>query len=141
LRGNEHALRFAHTSRPPPAPSQFAPQPIPRGVETAILRAIAKSPDDRFQTAAEMVDALLHLRGERRRRRALPPRPSLARAPSGGTRAPASPPRWDRRSAALALSAAALVVATLALTLTISRWRRELAPSGGGPPAAAERRL
>ena len=90
LRGNDHALRFAHVRRRPPPPSAVAPQPIPRAVDAAILRGIAKRPEDRFQSAREMADTLLSLRGERRRRRAPPPRPgylgevALLEAPSLG---------------------------------------------------------
>ncbi len=58
LRGNEHALRFAHCERRPPAPSQLAPGAIPAALDAIILRALAKSPADRFQSAIEMAAAL-----------------------------------------------------------------------------------
>lgn len=60
-RGNEHAMRFAHCERLPPRPSRVSPQAIPRQVEEAILRALAKRPDDRFASAAEMAEALRRL--------------------------------------------------------------------------------
>jgi serine/threonine protein kinase len=69
LRASPQALRFAHCRRTPPPPSMFAVEPIPLGVEAAILHAIAKDPDERFQSAREMADALRTLAGERRRRR------------------------------------------------------------------------
>jgi serine/threonine protein kinase len=62
LRGNTQALRFAHCERQPPRPSDFAPQPVPLAVEETILRALAKSPADRFQTADEMAQVLRRLR-------------------------------------------------------------------------------
>jgi eukaryotic-like serine/threonine-protein kinase len=67
LRGLPLALQFAHCELTPPAPSLLARRPIGAGVEAAILRALAKSPADRFQSAAEMAAAL---------RRLLPQRPS-----------------------------------------------------------------
>ncbi|MGK4001699.1 serine/threonine-protein kinase [Sorangium sp. So ce1036] len=63
LRGQRDALRFAHCEREPPPPSRFAPQPIPPALERLILRAIAKAPEHRFQTAADMEAAVRRLRG------------------------------------------------------------------------------
>jgi serine/threonine protein kinase len=62
LRANEQAICFAHCERTPPPPSELAPQPISPGVEAAILKAISKSPENRFQSAAEMREALRALR-------------------------------------------------------------------------------
>ncbi len=85
LRGNNHALRFAHCERRPAAPSALAPRPIPPALEGIVARALAKSPADRFQTAAEMAAALRRFlgdraapeanRGPRRRRRGRRPNP------------------------------------------------------------------
>ncbi|WP_437956706.1 serine/threonine-protein kinase [Sorangium sp. So ce119] len=61
LRGRRDALRFAHCEREPPPPSRFAPQPIPPAVERLILRALAKAPEHRFQTAADMEAAVRRL--------------------------------------------------------------------------------
>jgi eukaryotic-like serine/threonine-protein kinase len=58
LRGQPHALRYAHAERLPPRPSQVGPQAVPAAVEEAILRALAKAPRDRFQSAAEMARTL-----------------------------------------------------------------------------------
>ncbi|WP_437894687.1 serine/threonine-protein kinase [Sorangium sp. So ce124] len=63
LRGRGDALRFAHCEREPPPPSRFAPQPIPAALEQLILRAIAKAPEHRFQTAADMEAAVRRLHG------------------------------------------------------------------------------
>jgi serine/threonine protein kinase len=62
LRGRDHAMRYAHCERRPPPPSTFAPQEVPKLVEEAILKAIAKRPEQRFQSAAEMAAVLRDLR-------------------------------------------------------------------------------
>src|SRR5215472_14681113 len=49
----------AHMQTAPPLPTRFYPY-IPRGVENAVLRAIAKSKDQRFQTVEEFGAALEH---------------------------------------------------------------------------------
>lgn len=61
VRGREHAMRYAHCERRPPPPSTVAPQEVPKDVEEAILKAIAKRPDHRFQSAAEMAAVLRDL--------------------------------------------------------------------------------
>ena len=71
LRGNPDAMRFAHCVREPLPPSQLAPQPIDAATDAAVLRAIAKAPADRFQSAREMSAALRALLNDRRRRRSL----------------------------------------------------------------------
>jgi hypothetical protein len=54
----------------PPAPRVRAPKrPIPRAVEAAVLRAMAKSPSARFATATAMREALEDARGAPVRRR------------------------------------------------------------------------
>lgn len=58
LRGLPLALQFAHCERTPPPPSRLTRRPVAVGVEAAILRALAKSPADRFQSAGEMADVL-----------------------------------------------------------------------------------
>jgi ligand-binding sensor domain-containing protein/tRNA A-37 threonylcarbamoyl transferase component Bud32 len=51
------AVLLKHVNDPLPPPRQIKPD-LPESVERVILKAMAKSPDDRFQTADEMVDAL-----------------------------------------------------------------------------------
>jgi len=142
LCGNDHALRFAHCMRAAPPPSHLAPQPIPRGIDAAILRAIAKSPDERFQTAAEMADALLRLRGERRRRRAPPPRPSFGSgARPGAMSEPTRRPAFAAR-APIGLALVALGLAAISLALTFARGGHHApAPAGTSGSASCERRL
>jgi ligand-binding sensor domain-containing protein/tRNA A-37 threonylcarbamoyl transferase component Bud32 len=51
------AVLFKHVSEPLPLPRQVKPD-LPPALERVILKAMAKSPDDRFQSAQQMIDAL-----------------------------------------------------------------------------------
>jgi tRNA A-37 threonylcarbamoyl transferase component Bud32 len=51
------AVILKHISAPLPLPRQVNPQ-IPEAVERVILKALAKDPNDRYQTVAEMAGAL-----------------------------------------------------------------------------------
>jgi len=54
---NPVQVMFQHVNDPPPRPSTLNPD-IPPGLELVVLRALAKDPRDRFQSAAEMEAAL-----------------------------------------------------------------------------------
>ena len=89
----------AHMQTAPPLPTRFYPY-IPKGVENAVLRAIAKSQDQRFQTVEEFGAALERpedyeaptRRGRCGRRRASRRRPGWNRLPLK----PCAPPRQVR---------------------------------------------
>jgi serine/threonine protein kinase len=119
-RGNVQALRYAHCEKTPPLPSVVAPQPMPSEVEALIVRALAKSPSERFQTAAEMAERLRRLRGERRRRMSgAPPAPALrAETPTTQPAERPSAPRWIW-----------LAVAAAALAFTLGRELPSLHPA------------
>lgn len=51
-------LLNAHVHETPPTPSKLAKQPVSRAMDELILKALAKAPSDRFQSAAEMSSAL-----------------------------------------------------------------------------------
>ena len=55
---NEFELMMLQTETMPPSPREINPN-IPVEVEEAIMRAIQKNPNDRFQTAGDMRDLLL----------------------------------------------------------------------------------
>ena len=57
--GSRSEVLAAHVRTPPPPPSKFAR--MAPGLEAVILKAIAKNPDDRFQTGAEFARALADL--------------------------------------------------------------------------------
>jgi len=56
-RDSEFQVMSDHVHTPPPPPSTFYPH-IPKGVENAVLKALAKNPDERFQTVEEFGAAL-----------------------------------------------------------------------------------
>jgi Protein kinase domain len=109
-RENQAAVLWAHLHDDVPRATSVSPS-LPRAVDAALARGMAKSPDDRFSTARELVESLKtpleaatatgRLSGD------VPPTPSPTRvaappaAPSAGRRGP-------RR--ALALAAAAGIV-------------------------------
>jgi serine/threonine protein kinase len=53
----EYSLMMAQINEPPPPPRAFAPH-IPSHIEQAIMRALAKKPDDRFQSVGDFRRAL-----------------------------------------------------------------------------------
>jgi eukaryotic-like serine/threonine-protein kinase len=84
----------------PPSPRQLDSQ-IPRDLETIALKAMAREPSDRYQTASDLAEDL---------RRYLSDRPILARraSPFGQLR------RWCRRNPLVAASLATMAAALLA---------------------------
>ena len=54
--GGRSEVLDAHLHQPPPPPSEFAH--VSPDLERVILKAIAKAPDDRYQTGAELIAAL-----------------------------------------------------------------------------------
>lgn len=51
-------LLYAHAETAPHAPSRMAPQYIPPEVDRAVLKALAKKPEHRFQSAEEFAEEL-----------------------------------------------------------------------------------
>lgn len=58
--GTPTAALARHAYEPPPPPRSVAPD-LPASLEAVLLRALAKEPSDRYQTAAAMQEALGHL--------------------------------------------------------------------------------
>ncbi|HVQ38496.1 MAG TPA: serine/threonine-protein kinase, partial [Pyrinomonadaceae bacterium] len=55
----EYSLMMAQINEPPPPPRTFAPH-IPAHIEQAVMKALAKRPDDRFQSVGDFRRALEH---------------------------------------------------------------------------------
>jgi serine/threonine protein kinase/tetratricopeptide (TPR) repeat protein len=58
ISNSEYELMRLQMESAPPPPRAFAPN-IPPGIESAIMKALAKNPNQRFQTAADFRQALL----------------------------------------------------------------------------------
>ena len=54
---SDFPILTAHTTQAPPPPRQFVPS-IPASVESVILKALAKKPEERFQSCQEFQEAL-----------------------------------------------------------------------------------
>jgi serine/threonine protein kinase len=54
------AVMLKHVNEAVPLPRQFNPR-LPDGVERVLLKALSKKPDDRYQTAQEMIEAINRL--------------------------------------------------------------------------------
>jgi serine/threonine-protein kinase len=152
------AVAMMHIHNPLRPPRQLNPD-IPEAIERILLRALAKNPVDRFQSAGEMADAL---RQSLHERAATPPAPALSPAPSSastpaltpvvpqpaaGDATPATatpppalptasaPPRTGRRGwLVLATVAAVMLLAGLAYFLT----RGQLDSGTATAPASVE---
>ncbi|NTU85087.1 MAG: serine/threonine protein kinase, partial [Chloroflexales bacterium] len=123
-----------HAYAPPPPPRQINPS-IPAPIEQVILRAMAKSPADRYQTAAQMAAELKRII-ER------PPGPEFA-DPLGTIRMPIAPPQpadppapsADNPSRARSWAPPVIVALVLALILALAGgavlllWPRPAPPS------------
>ena len=72
------AVLGAHVDRPPPRLSSVGKQPVPSRIEAVIMRALAKEPRDRFDSASTFADELSRARQQIREGRS--PRPSSRHA-------------------------------------------------------------
>jgi serine/threonine protein kinase len=86
--GTPVATLMLHAYEPPPPPRELNPA-LPEELEAMVLKALAKDPADRFQSAEEMGEAIQSLRTvlERPSSRALAPPDPLASAYTSGVRA------------------------------------------------------
>ena len=121
------SIMFAHVKEMPVPPLEVNRQ-LPKALSDLILKAVAKSPDGRFQTAAAFHEALSDVAG------AMPPtaqpaavaRPTPATTPGGARQAR----RW--RGVGMALGAVTMAAAAIAITqlgpwpLQLGSWRMQL---------------
>jgi streptogramin lyase/predicted Ser/Thr protein kinase len=145
-RESDEARLWAHLSEPPPKLSEVAPG-APEALDDVVTRALAKSPEDRYQSAGNLGRAAAAAVSGNRPEQAERVVAAGAAAPieittrTGDTRlAPAtaiSPrPRWrvPRRAAAAAIVAALAALAALVLILATHGSRAGNAPTARRAP-------
>ena len=109
----ELATALAHLHEPPPKPRRLQPG-IPRPLEALTLKLLAKNPDDRYQTADELRQALDTIDVELDDAE---PFPVPARTPPGGVQVSARPPRrsWAPVAVVGGLAATSVLVGAMIL--------------------------
>jgi len=129
---SEFQILNDHVNTAPPPPSRLHPQ-IPGGIEHAVLKALAKDPDQRFQNVEQFSAALEH-----------PQEFYMAATVADGAPVPpelqikvASPPFWTLSRKLLAGSLAALVC-VLAAAVVLRPKPRPQAPDIVQPPRSTE---
>lgn len=105
---NEFAIRDAKLFNEPPKPSSLR-KDIPKHLEQAILKAIKREPENRFQTAMEMREALL--KAAKLPNMQVTPQPVADEATQAvGADAPPSPPPTPKPSGAKRKSPLPLII-------------------------------
>jgi len=59
----DHMVLTAHAAEDPEPPSKLATEPVPPELDRAVLKALAKDPEQRFRTAKEFFDVLNSVAG------------------------------------------------------------------------------
>lgn len=93
-RDDDMALLWAHQFDPPPPLTELRPD-LPAAVDDVLAKALAKSPDDRYDSCLQFVAALRSAAGGGARENHPPTRidnRSAVRSPGSGP--PPGPPRW-----------------------------------------------
>ncbi len=146
---SEFEILNDHVNTPPPPPSRLSPQ-IPRSVENAVLKALAKSPDHRFQTveqfsaALEEPESFYAAQTVVEAAPAVPvpvvpaPRAAIAAAPPAPAPAVAANPTfWTPRRKLLAAAGAALAGLLLPWLIFQATSRRPPVVQAPAPPVTA----
>jgi YVTN family beta-propeller protein len=123
-RDNQAALVYAHLMAPVPKISDRRPD-LPAAIDAVLARAMAKSSEDRFASAGEMVDAAADALGVQTVAPTTPTRPVAPSAP---------PPRRHRPRASLLAGWGALVAIVVLVVVLLTRSGGH--PTGAGPPTA-----
>ncbi|TEU19216.1 MAG: serine/threonine-protein kinase [Anaerolineales bacterium] len=132
------AIVLKHLNEPLPPPSQVRAD-VPLTVERVILKALAKSPDDRYQSAGALAEALeAAVESAEVPAEALPPlrEPRVAAAPPAPVAEPA-PPRRQMLWALVGVAALAVVALAVAALLILPDRGGEAEPTVSPTKAAS----
>ena len=118
----EVSILYGHLEQPPPSVTAHRPE-LPAAIDQVVAKAMAKRPEDRYESAAELARAA---------RLALEPGAATEQVPS----APATP---RRRSALLAAVVALLAVVAVLVVFLVSRDRGSVPGASPASPGASAR--
>ncbi len=131
------ALAFSIVTKPPPPPSERTPALLSPRLDAAVLRALAKTKEERFQDAREMIAAL---RASQVDSLGTAARSSTASSREGSVDLREEPVPGDPLLASLrtflVLMIAALVVASAIGIIVIVTHAHHAAPAPSAPPSA-----
>ncbi|HLM87168.1 MAG TPA: serine/threonine-protein kinase [Solirubrobacteraceae bacterium] len=134
------AVAMAHCQQPPPSPLDTVPS-LPAALEAVVAKALAKNPDERYQTAGDLGEAVAEAvragdQPQERVERVPPPPPehSAPPPPPPVTGPPEIPDQGDRRARGLAIAAAATVAVAAIVAVVI------LLGSGSSSPSQPAKR-
>ena len=125
------AVMLKHVNEPLPLPRTFKPD-LPEGIERIILKAMAKNPDDRFQSADEMMAQLGNM--ETAELLAIPPA-SMAAGPAAHAATVAISPTGTMASASRGTTTQAVPAGTTEVS-RIGIAAGAAAAAAAAPPAA-----
>ncbi len=123
-RDTEVATIYAHLQDPPPVPSERLPE-LGVGFDAPIARALAKSPDDRFDTCRDLADAA----------------GAVVHPPTSGGRPARCRPAEVPRQATTSRRRIAFVSGGLAVVASVAIVAFLLFPRGDDPERSIRRRL
>lgn len=139
---SEYQILNDHVNTPPTPPTGLHPQ-IPGGIEHAVMKALAKNPDQRFQTADQFSAALEHpaeyyMAATVADAAPVPPELRISVTPGPVVPAPRpSTPFWTPARTLLGVCAAALIGLIAAWLIFRPAPRQQVAVEAPPPPASA----
>jgi DNA-binding beta-propeller fold protein YncE len=138
-RDQEAAAMYAHLMTPPPKVTDIRPE-LPGAIDGVVAKAMAKSPDDRYPTAGDLIRGAREALQEPRVDGTLPPAPAEGSLEEPSESGPEGLLSWAKRrpvSVVVGLVLLGAVIATLAALLPGAGTPKTA--SRGGPTTAADR--
>ena len=129
---NDYRIKDAHVNKPPPDPREFYPA-IPAAVVAVLMKALAKSPEERYQVVGQMTGAL-EAAVQKEPGRAQQAAPVAARRKRRKRRKKPGPSPTARRWRAAGAVFFGVVLLIVAFAVSISNSGEDEAAEEGPPP-------